>query len=185
MYIDFPPLETNRLHLRALTSDDLDFVFRHFSDPEVNRYLLDDESITTLEQANEIIDFYSQPAGKPYNRWAIIRKSDARTIGTCGYHKWQKRHNRAEIGYDLQPAARNQGFMAEALTVVLQFGFEQMDLNRIEALIYPSNLASIRLLEKLQFQKEGLLRSYFRHGKLYYDHWMYSLLKAQWSRALL
>ncbi len=85
---DFPPLETERLHLRRLTLEDTDFVFRHFSDAAVNQYLMDEPPVTEYAQAEEIIQFYLEPAGKTYNRWVMVRKSDHHPIGTCGYHKW-------------------------------------------------------------------------------------------------
>lgn len=175
---ELPSLETERLLLRPLSMLDLEFVFRHFSDPEVNRYLLDEEPVTTREQAQSIIDFYSLPGRKSYNRWVIVRKTDMRAIGTCGYHQWQTAHHRAEIGYDLEKASWRQGIMTEALRTMLSYGFERMGLNRVEALVYIENDASIRLLERLGFQKEGLLRQYFRRGENYYDHWLLSLLKA-------
>lgn len=181
---DFPSLETERLLLRPLSTVDLEFVFRHFSDPAVNRYLLDEEPVRTREQAQSIIDFYSSPATQPYNRWVIVRKADMQPIGTCGYHQWQKVHQRAEIGYDLEKASWGQGIMTEALRTMLRYGFEQMDLNRVEALVYVENDASIRLLERLGFQKEGLLRQSFRQGHTYYHHWLLSLLKAEWTSGL-
>ena len=182
MDINFPSLETERLFLRAFTNDDLDFVFQHFSNPEVHRYLLDNEPISTREQAQKIIEFFAQTEDKTHHRWLIVRTSDDLAIGTCGFHKWQQQHHRIEIGYDLQPSARNQGFMTEALTAMLSFCFEQMKVNRIEALIHPENLDSIRLIENLGFQKEGVLRDYFRRADRYYDHCLYSLLKSQWSQ---
>jgi len=180
---DFPPLETRRLHLRAIEAGDLEFVYRHFSDPLVNRYLLDEMPVSTRAQAQAIIEFYTAPGEKPYNRWVILQKSDERAIGTCGYHKWQKAHRRAEIGFDLEESSWNQGLMTEALRAVLQLGFESMHLNRVEALVYPENRASLRLLEKLGFQKEGLLRQYFRQGDVSIDHWLLSLLRAEWVQA--
>lgn len=178
---ELPSLETERLLLRPLSRHDLEFVFRHFSDPEVNRYLLDEEPVTTREQAQAIIDFYSLPGRKSYNRWVIVRKVDARPVGTCGYHQWQTTHQRAEIGYDLEKASWRQGIMSEALGAMLPYGFEKMRLHRVEALVYTENDASIRLLERLGFQKEGILRQYFRRGENYYDHWLLSLLKADWE----
>jgi ribosomal-protein-alanine N-acetyltransferase len=180
---DLPSLETERLLLRRLKMEDLDFVFRHFSDPEVNRYLLDEEPVRTLEQAQSIIDFYSLPGRKSYNRWVIVHKTDMRAIGTCGYHQWQTMHHRAEIGYDLERASWRKGIMTEALRAMLQYGFEKMALNRVEALVYIENDASIRLLEGLGFQKEGVLRQYFRREQNYYDHWLLSLLKKEWTSA--
>lgn len=71
--------------------------------------------------------------------------------------------------------------MTEALRAMLSYGFEQMRLNRVEALVYVENEASIRLLERLGFLREGILRQYFRRGEEYYDHWLLSLLKADWK----
>lgn len=151
MAFDFLPLQTARLHLRALTTGDLNFIFQHFSNPEVNRYLFDEPPTTRIEQAQEIIDFYTQAENPSYNRWLLVKKSDGQALGTCGYHKWHRAHQRAEIGYDLDPAAWNQGYMTEALSAALEFGFAYMALNRVAALVYPGNQASVRLLEKLEF----------------------------------
>jgi len=170
---EFQSLETERLILRPLTNLDLEFVFRHFSDPDVNRFLLDEEPVTTREQAQAIIDFYSTPEGKLYNRWAIVRNTDRRAIGTCGFHQWQSVHHRAEIGYDLEKASWKQGIMTEALRVMLQYGFEYMELNRVEALVYPENEASVRLLERVypkQPMRPGQIErvefDYDRHGTI-------------------
>ena len=175
----FPDLETDRLILRSMTPDDLAFVFQHFSSAEVNRYLLDEEPIQTMEQAQEIIDFYVPPR-KSYNRWVLALKADKTAIGTCGFHKWDQHNHHAEIGYDLSPAYWHKGYMTEALQSALQHGFEKMDLNRIEAIVYPENTASLRLLERLGFQEEGVLRQSYRQGNRYYDHLLLSLLKDEW-----
>ena len=175
----FPSLQTERLRLRGLTPDDLEFVFQHFADPDIGRYLHDEELITTRQEAQAIIDFYIEPGSMPYNRWLIIDKSDNLPIGTCGYHNWHKKHFRAEIGYDLGKAFWKQGFMREALVVVLEFGFEQMELNRIEALVHPGNHASIRLLQRLNFREEGHMRDYYSRGGRFYDSLIFSLLSKE------
>jgi ribosomal-protein-alanine N-acetyltransferase len=177
----FPRLQTRRLFLRQLTLGDIEFVFRHFSDSMVTRYLFDEEPLARREQAQELIRFYMNPTGKTYNRWAIVLRSENALVGTCGYHKWDKRHRRAEIGYDLGPRSWGQGIMSEALAEVFRYGFEQMGLNRIDALVYPQNTRSVRLLAKLGFRKEGLLREYFRLGDEYYDHLLFSLLGNDWA----
>jgi len=173
----FPVLETPRLILRPLTFADLDFVFRHFSDPAVTQYMLDEPPLADLAQARELIKFYQDPAGNPYNRWGLERKEDGALIGTCGYHNWQRRYFRAEVGYDLSPAYWGQGYMSEALRTAFQHGFTQMQLHRIEALVYPQNVRSLRLLQKLGFQQEGLLRDYFCLDGQFYDHALLSLLQ--------
>ncbi len=176
----FPAITTERLVLRDFTETDIDFVYRHFSDPEVCRYLLDEPPLTDLSQAKILLDFLQNSEGKNYNRWAIELKSSGQVIGTCGYHHWQKDYFRAEIGYDLAPDYWGQGYMSEALAAAIDNGFERMNLHRIDALVYPENLRSVHLLQKLGFQIEGTLRDYFYQDGKYYDHYILSLLKPEW-----
>lgn len=138
----------------------LDFIFRHFSDPHIYRYLVDEEPVSTQAQAQGIIDFYTKPTSSTYNRWVLVHKSKERRIGTCGYHLWSRDHRRAEIGYDLDHASWHQGFMTEALTAALDFGFTQMDLNRISVMVHPENAASLALLARLGFQNEFICPQY-------------------------
>jgi ribosomal-protein-alanine N-acetyltransferase len=90
---------------------------------------------------------------------------------------------RGSIGYELARPFWRQGIMSEALTAILALGFGEMGLNRIDAVVLPDNLASIRLLEKLGFCNEGLLREYENWGnKGFVDLCMLSLLKKTWSK---
>ena len=178
---DFPDLETERLILRRMEQADIDFVFRHFSNPKIAQYLMDEPPVTELAQAQEIIQFYLESTGKAYNRWVMVRKSDQQPIGTVGFHKWAKRYFRAEIGYDLSPDFWGQGYMIEALKAVIANGFGRMRLNRIEALIYIDNDLSIQLVERLNFKREGLLRDYFYLDEKFHDHFLYALLKKDWT----
>ncbi len=116
----FPALETERLSLRPLAQTHLDFIFRHFSDTQVNQYLYDNPPLKDEAEAQEIIDFYCNDAGGLQNRWVLERKSDGQPIGTCGFHRWEQRYFRAEIGYDLSPAFWRQGYMSEALRAAIQ-----------------------------------------------------------------
>ncbi|NMF84194.1 GNAT family protein [Nodosilinea sp. P-1105] len=173
----FPSLKSSRLQLRPLAQADVAFVLYHFSDPAVNRHLLDQAAIASLEEAQNIVDFFVQSTDDTYTRWVLVNQADGQPIGTCGFHKWDQRNRRAEIGYDLTPGAWGQGYMSEALTTMLTYGFTAMGLNRVEALVYPANTASVKLLEKLNFQREGVLRDCFYHEGSFYDHWLLSLLK--------
>ncbi|MBI9045932.1 MAG: GNAT family N-acetyltransferase [Anaerolineaceae bacterium] len=177
----FTNLQTERLILRQLTMEDIDFVFQHFHDHSVNQYLMDEPPVADVAQAQEIIEFYLEPEGKTHNRWGIVRKTDNLLIGTCGYHKWSQAYCRAEIGYDLSPAFWGQGYMSEALRAVIHNGFERMGLNRIDALVYIKNDPSLQLLKKLGFKQEGLLRDYFCLDGVFYDHYLFSLLQREWE----
>ena len=177
----FPTLQTDRLSLRLLTMDDVDFIYRHFRDPRVTEYLMDEPPVADVAEARAIISFFLEPEGKRQNRWAIVRKEDNRVIGTCGYHHWEKSYFRSEIGYDLSPDCWGHGYMAEALRAMIRNGFERMGLNRLDALVYVGNDRSLQLLQKLGFKKEGLLRDYFHLDGTFYDHYLLALLRREWE----
>lgn len=175
----FPALTSERLLLQPLARTDSAFIVDHFLDPLVQRYLLDDEPISTPEQALAIMDFYLEQPDAPYNRWVIVRRSDGLTIGTCGFHKWSQAHQRAEIGYDLSPASWGAGYMREAVWAMLTHGFTTLGLRRIEALVALHNQRSAHLLRELGFQCEGILRDYYLRDGVFYDHQLFSCLAGE------
>ena len=178
---EFPQLETERPILRRLNMADLEFVFGHFGDPTISRFLLGNEPLTSRDEAKEIIEFYLDPLEKTRNRWGIVLRTENALVGTCGYHNWERRYHRAEIGYDLGHAHWGQGIMSEAVREMLAHGFGRMELNRVEAIVYPENTPSVRLLERLGFHKEGLLRDYLYSLGEFHDHSIFSLLKREWE----
>ena len=177
----FPNLETNRLILRKLADEDTRFIFHHFSDPQVTQFLMDEPPVEKIEEAKAIVDFYRNPESRRCNRWVIFRKADLRPVGTCGFHKWDQAHLRAEIGYDLAPDCWGQGFMTETLHTIIRHGFERMKLHRIDALVYVENFRSIAVLQKMGFKQEGILRDYFHLGDAFYDHLFFGLLHQDWQ----
>ncbi|MFM2224947.1 MAG: hypothetical protein RJA07_1149 [Bacteroidota bacterium] len=112
----------------------------------------------------------------------MIDKQTNLPIGECGFHTWNKKHSRADAFYLLRhDVDKQKGLMSEALPVVLKYGFEEMKLHRIAAMIADWNTASKKLLLKNNFKKEGTLREdYFFDGKNE-DSDCYSLLKWEWK----
>lgn len=174
----FPQLETDRLILRRMQAADAQAIFRILSDEEVTQYY-DEAAFTALSQANEQIEAWETG----YNhrrciRWGVALKEDGVVIGSCGFYGTHSWHMRGSIGYELARPFWRQGIMSEALKAILALGFREMDLNRIDAVVMPENTASIRLLEKLGFCNEGMLREYENWGsKGFVDLCMLSLLK--------
>jgi ribosomal-protein-alanine N-acetyltransferase len=181
---EFPQLETDRLILREMTLDDVEFYFRHFNKDEIVEgccFL----GPKNLEAAKKELELYCI---KPFKenrgiRWGIIRKGSNELIGTCGYYDWNKTAHRAEIGYDLDPAYWGQGIMTETLHVVLKHGFEEMMLNRIQAIIDSKNVRSFRLVKRLGFKKEGVFRQRSYFNGQFRDDVCFSLLKKEWTKS--
>ncbi len=151
-------LHTERLLLRPLREDDAGALFATFADPRVTRYL-SRPAWASITVAHERIarDIAAMSAGD-YVCFGMERRSDGQLLGECTLFNWNQQCRRAEVGYTMAFEAWSQGYMNEALRALLQFGFSQLALNRVEADIDPRNLASAKSLERLGFIKEGHLR---------------------------
>ncbi|WP_346916814.1 GNAT family N-acetyltransferase [Clostridium sp.] len=169
----FYDIETERLVLKNISSDDRDFIFSQFSDDVVNRYLFDAEPLTNVEGADEIIDFYIQPEPRLQHRWIMVRKSDGVKMGTCGFHCWNHKECKVEIGYDLKEEFWGNGYMQEAIKEIITFAARNMNIKEISACISIDNKRSIRLAENLGFVLSGSSYELFRDKK--YLHNIYSL----------
>ena len=153
----FPRIETGRLILRQATLEDAEAIFEVFSDPQVTQFHVLD-TFTELEQAIAVIE--RRTAGFKSDcgiRWGITLKQDNRLIGSCGF-SWARDLNAAEIGYELASAFWQQGIMTEALLAALHYGFVSEALQFVIAEIMIENTASRRLLEKLGFEGQGVLK---------------------------
>ncbi|WP_219834080.1 GNAT family N-acetyltransferase [Paenibacillus sp. R14(2021)] len=173
----FPRLETTRLRLREITVDDEKDLFDCFSNEQVTRYY-GQETFNHSEQAKVLIDFFAKSyIEKRGIRWGIELKGTRGLMGTIGFNAWSPKHKRAEIGYELNPAHWRKGYASEAVSSVIQYGFNEMSLTRIGAVVFIDNEVSNRLLTKLGFQKEGLLRDYMYQNGNAYDTYVYAILK--------
>ncbi|MCA1320985.1 GNAT family N-acetyltransferase [Bacillus tianshenii] len=177
----FPILETERLILRQVTQDDAGSLLTYLSDPDVMKHVGLDPFETIEDSLGEISWYDSIYKEKTGIRWGITLKEKGEVIGSCGFLKMASQHFRAEVGTELHRDYWGQGIASESLEAVIQYGFLQLNLQRIEGLIEPANLSSKKLFEKHGFVCEGLLRKYeFTCGK-FDDLYMYSLLKEDFS----
>lgn len=171
----FKEFETDRLILKNISKDDRAFILRQFSNDRINEFLFDAEPLKSLEEADEIIDFYLQPEPREQHRWVLILKSNGCLIGTCGFHCWDRKNNQVDIGYDLQEEHWGQGLMTEALQAILLFAENKMNVEKINAHIYVDNARSIKIAKKLGFIFYGETEiCVFRDRK--YLHNIYSLV---------
>lgn len=181
---DFPVLETSRLILREFRPSDASAVFESFSNPDVTRYI-NLETMTSIEEAENLVatraKLFSDGNGI---RWAVILKPDIDTaVGSCGFYYLNMGSKSCEVGYDLNPHHWRKGIMTEAIKAAISFAYGDdffFPVNRISALTFEANIASIRVLTKLGFKKEGVLRecAYFKNA--FHDLLCLSLIKREW-----
>jgi len=179
---ELPSLETERLFLRKLTIEDLEDIFAYGSDEEVSKYVTWDTH-QKIEDSKSFLDFalgrYNDRKVAP---WGIEYKENQRLVGTIDFVWWKPGHRTAEIGYVLSRDYWGKGIMTEAAKEIIQYGFEQMGLVRIQAKCFEENVPSARVMEKIGMSFEGIMRKeMFVKGK-HQDLKLYSILKEDYIK---
>ncbi len=176
-------IDGKRIYLRSLEEADADDITRNVNDPEVVKWTLlipypypDDGAIQFIRMAEK-----SMLERSSYIFGIILRKSD-RLIGVISLDKVEWTHRVSKIGYWLGQDHWGLGYMAEATALIVRFGFEQLGLFRIEAVILEDNVRSAKVLTKCRFKKEGTERSrYYKDGRRL-NGTLYSLLPSDLDR---
>jgi ribosomal-protein-alanine N-acetyltransferase len=172
----FPILSTKRLILRPVTKADATEVFKLRSDSNVMKYI-DRPRATTIDDAINLIQRIED--GITNNEgiaWALTLKESNTLIGIISFHRIEKENYRAELGYILASNFHRKGLMQEAVTAILDYGFNSMKLHSVEATINPANAISAKLLEKNGFVREAYFKENFYFNDRFLDSAIYSLL---------
>lgn len=182
MSLPTPTLRTARLSLRPFNEADAGAMFSLHSNPRVLRYW-DAPPWKEPARAQRFLAACRQVEEDGTGaRLAIERIADGAFIGWCGLAKWNPEYRSAALVYCLDDAAWGQGFATEAVRGLLQWAFDTLDLNRVQAETDTRNAASGRVLEKLGFVREGKLREDCIVDGEVSDSWMYGLLRRDWKR---
>lgn len=178
-FSSFPALATRRLRLREMTPKDVNSLLMHFGNSEVVKFI-GMQPIKTLEQANEWLKWMGGFfAAKDGLRWGITLE-DGTFVGSAGLHRWNKEAHYAQIGCDIAYPFWGNGYGQEAMREIIEFGWLQMKLNRIEADIIQGNKRSAHVMKKLGFKREGILRQRLLKGGKFYDIHLYGLLQTDY-----
>ncbi|RLQ91083.1 GNAT family N-acetyltransferase [Falsibacillus albus] len=179
VFQSFVDLDTEHLKLRQINMEDAPKMYANFSLDEVTKYY-DLETFQSIEQAEQLIQKLLRgfAAGKQI-RWAITIKPHHELIGTIGFHEIEREHRKAEIGYEIHPDFWGRGIVTEAIKEIVRFGFEEMDLNRMEAFYDPENIASQKVLHKNGFVFEGVLRKRFFEKGQFVDAAISSIIREE------
>ena len=174
-----PRLETERLKLRAIQPTDAEAIFQIYSDPKVTEYA-EISTFTNIQHARNLVSKFTKWFQTDQGvRWGIFLGDTDELIGVCCFDTYLIKYRSANLGYDIASAHWEQGYATEAVTAIVDYAFEYglvSKVNRIQALTHVDNKASERVLEKLDFQKEGLLRQYAYWDRQYHDMNLFSRL---------
>ena len=157
MQTTLPLLDGERVRLRAYRDDDIGAIYAAYSDPKVMRYW-SYPPWTERSQAEAYLKRDRDYTGDDMLAWAIASHEDDTLIGTVTLLGIDRAQGRADVGYALAAAHWGHGYAQEAVRLALAHAFDALQLRRIEADVDPRNAGSCKLLERLGFKREGLLR---------------------------
>ncbi|MEG4853987.1 GNAT family N-acetyltransferase [Microcoleus sp. B5-D4] len=158
-------IETARLYLRQFRPEDLDDLYRIYSDPETMKYLTGVRTREATEIAiHTMLKRWEQ---NNFGMWALVHKIDCKMIGRCGL-AFLDQTPEVELGYALDKVYWNQGLATEASLASLNYGFKILDLERIVAIARPENIASQRVIQKVGMKYEKNAH-YYETDVLYYS----------------
>ena len=176
-FLPFKDLASERLLLRQITPGDVNEIFALRSDPETMKYI-PRPLVTSMDEAINHIEIIQDKTEKNEGiNWAITLKGSSKMIGIIGHYRVKWEHFRSEIGYMLLPEYQGKGIISEAIQLMINYGFYEMQMHSLEAIIDPKNTASAKVLEKNNFVREAhFLQNEFYDGK-FLDTVIYSILK--------
>jgi len=175
-------IETNRLILRKFKyEDNQDMRDYWVSDPKV-QFLYSEPIYTTYDEVKKLLDSYiSSYKNMDYYRWAIIERDSNSCIGQIAYFLINIDNHFGEIEYCIGTKFQKRGYATEAIKAILDFGFNKIDLHKVQVCHKENNLASKALINKCNFVYEGTLRDYFFIDGEYVDRLYYSMLKEEYN----
>lgn len=178
----FPTLTTERLVLRELLPSDAADLFIFRSDPEEQKY--NSAAMVALSEAADLIAIVRKAfAAHQQIQFGLTLRDQNKVIGLLGFNSWDRYHHRAEIGYDLARAYWGQGLAIEAVDVMVRWGFEHMQLHRIDLETIADNTRSVRMVERLGFRLEGVRREYsWEDDGTYHGSAIYGLLRQEYLK---
>lgn len=178
-----PTIDTARLRLRWITPADVPALASIFGDPAVCRFLLRPplrDLAAAADLQEEITRLFVE---RSLFQWGLVERDSDVVVGTCTLAWLSAEHARAELGFVLAQEKWGRGYMSEALPALVRFAFDTLGLHRLEADADPRNDRSIKLLQRLGFQREGYQRERYNVNGELQDAVLFGLLRPDWARS--
>ncbi len=177
-------IETQRLILRKFCLDDVSDVHKNWSSDEEVQFWYGEPVYKEMADTQKLIEKYVEASVNEDNfRWALCLKDTNKCVGMIAYFYVYEGNNFAEIEYCIGREFQNKGYVTEACEAVIKYGFEEMDLHKVQICHNGENMKSKRVIEKCGFKYEGTLRDYFYMGdEKYVDRLYYSILKSEFNK---
>ncbi len=181
-HIGTDTIETERLILRRFEYSDADAMLKNWVADKKIQSLYSEPVYSTREAVNELLDKYIGSYEKnDYYRWAIIEKKSGECIGQIAYFLVDSKNHFAEIEYCIGSDFQCNGYATEATKAVIAYGFDKINLHKIQICTKTINKPSKRVIEKCGFTYEGTLRDYFYMDGEYVGRLYFSMLRSEYK----
>ncbi len=174
-------IETERLVLRRFEIKDSKSMMNNWISDEKVQFEYGEPvyktEVEVLELLNKYISLYEDDN---YYRWAIIEKDSGEVIGQIAFYLVDRRNHFAEIEYCIGVQYQRKGYATEATKAVIKYGFEMIELHKVQICARTANIKSQGVIKKCGFTYEGTLRDYFHIQDHYESKMYYSILREEW-----
>jgi len=182
-HIGTQTIKTSRLILRRFAECDLESMFSNWASDEKVQSDYGEPVYSTIDEAKGLLDKYISSYEKCETyRWAVVSKDNGECIGQVAYFLVDTHNQFCEIEYCIGQKYQNQGYITEAVKAIVDFGFQNVNFNRIQVSHRHVNIASRHVIEKCGFTYEGSLRKFFNHLGEFHDRLYYSILHEEWIK---
>lgn len=175
-------IETERLTLRRFEYKDAEAMLKYWIADEKIQSMYSEPVYTTKEAVNELLEKYIGSYEKSdHYRWAVIEKESGECIGQIAFFLVDSKNHFAEIEYCIGSEFQCRGYATEATKAIIRYGFEKINLHKIQICTKDINKPSKRVIEKCGFTYEGTLRDYFYMNGKYVGRLYFSMLKNEYD----
>lgn len=179
--VELLKLETERLILRKFESKDASDLFEYCSDEETVKYVTFPRYHSMVDSIDRISDLTQKYKTHEIMCWAIELKETGKVIGSIDFVNYYDSIKCVEIGYILNNAFWNKGYITEAAACLTKYAFEQLKMVRVQAKCIAENLGSSRVMEKIGMKFEGCLRKSTYRNERYYDVNYFAILDEEYQ----
>lgn len=177
-----PILECDRIILKKMDRSFADDMFEYASNPAVTKYLTWDVHPNRRFSYNYLGYVNSRYRTGEFFDWAITMRDSGKMIGTCGFTRFNFSSYSAEIGFVLNPKYWGYSIAPEAARRVIRFGFDTLELHRIEARYMENNIQSRRVMEKSGMTFEGIYRDMMLVRGQFVSVGVCSIIRSEFNR---
>ncbi|MFX1503371.1 MAG: GNAT family N-acetyltransferase [Promethearchaeota archaeon] len=174
-------LRRTRVKLGPIKREYIDSFLKWFNDPEITQYLIMYRPMTRMSEEDWIENLKEKNDDIHFSIVIFHENGSEKIIGNCGLHKINWKDRIAEVGIVIgEKEYQNKGYGSEALDILLEYGFDTVNLNRIELYVYEYNTRAIKSYKKVGFVEEGRKRQFIWNKGKYYDAILMSVLAEEW-----